>query len=178
MESPYVFSSSATRSRERKLRGSWTRSRACANASPGSPSRSRYASFFSLLPLLARSRGCSLQLQKFVARKARKFSEQNGRLALAALEFGYLFMCITHAPRPVILERMLPQTDALLAELAGFKETPSAYNGKFWDDWCLAMFLRGVCLRYVAYPVRRVWPGCIRKTTDYSCRLCRTQTRW
>ena len=52
-----------------------------------------------------------------MARKARKFSEQNGRLALAALEFGYLFMCITHAPRPVILERMLPQTDALLAEL-------------------------------------------------------------
>ena len=38
-------------------------------------------------------------------------------LPLAALEFGYLFMCITHAPRRVILEWMLPQTDALLAEL-------------------------------------------------------------
>ena len=69
-------------------------------------------------------------------------------------------MCITHAPRRVILEWMLPQTDALLAELGGFKETPSAYNGKFWDDWCLAMFLRGVCLRYVAYPVRCGWLHC------------------
>lgn len=100
--------------------------------------------------------------QKFVARKARKFSEQNGRLALAALEFSYLFLCISRAPRAVIVERMLPQADALLAELAEYKERPSAYDGKFWDDWCLAMFLRGVCLRYIAYPVSCTWDrlGC------------------
>jgi hypothetical protein len=23
----------------------------------------------------------------------------------------------------------------------------------YWDDYCLAQFLRGVCLRYIAYPV-------------------------
>lgn len=29
-----------------------------------------------------------------------------------------------------------------------------ATNNGYWDDYCLAQFLRGVCLRYVAYPVR------------------------
>lgn len=27
-------------------------------------------------------------------------------------------------------------------------------KGGYWDDYCLARFLEGVCLRYVAYPVR------------------------
>ncbi|EPS94824.1 hypothetical protein FOMPIDRAFT_1152789 [Fomitopsis schrenkii] len=102
--------------------------------------------------LRQRIAGKSIPLEKFVARKARKFSAQNGRLALAALEFSYLFLAIARAPRAVILARMLPQADALLAELAQWKERPAAYDGTFWDDWCLAMFLRGVCLRYVAHP--------------------------
>ena len=35
------------------------------------------------------------------------------------------------------------------------RERAYAEGGKgYWDDYCLAMFLRGVCLRYVAYPVR------------------------
>lgn len=155
MGSPYASSSSATRSSERKPRSSWSRSRACANASPGSPSPSRYASS-RILPPPPLS-----PPQKFVARKARKFSAQNGRLALAALEFSYLFLAIARAPRAVILARMLPQADALLAELAQWKERPAAYDGTFWDDWCLAMFLRGVCLRYVAHPVRRAYLGCV-----------------
>ncbi|KAH9837579.1 uncharacterized protein C8Q71DRAFT_753294 [Rhodofomes roseus] len=102
--------------------------------------------------LRQRIAGKSIPLEKLVARKARKFQEQKGRLALAALEFGYLFLCIEHAPRTVILSHMLPQTDALLAELQGHRDRPTAYDGYFWDDWCLAQFLRGVCLRYVAYP--------------------------
>jgi hypothetical protein len=29
----------------------------------------------------------------------------------------------------------------------------AAGKGGYWDDYCLALFLRGVCMRYVAYPV-------------------------
>ncbi|KZT66217.1 hypothetical protein DAEQUDRAFT_675510 [Daedalea quercina L-15889] len=105
--------------------------------------------------LRQRIAGKSIPLEKFIARKARKFTDQKGRLALAALELSYLFLCIQHAPRAVILARMLPQTDALIEELRGYRqspEKPALYDGYFWDDWCLAQFLRGVCLRYVAYP--------------------------
>ena len=102
--------------------------------------------------------------QKFVARKARKFKQQGGRLALPALEFAYLFLGIAHAPRRVVHTRMLPLVDQLLAELENHARDPGGYGAgtdshdcgsgadEFWDDRCLAHFLRGICLRYVAYP--------------------------
>jgi len=91
---------------------------------------------------------------------------------------AYLFLGITHAPRSVIVNKMLPEVDGLLARLDGAeyreseaeagggkgkgkwksdKDIERAYGsgkGGYWDDYCLAMFLRGVCLRYLAYPVR------------------------
>ena len=118
--------------------------------------------------------------QKFVARKARKHQSQ-GRLLLPALDLAYIFQGINHAPRGVIVRRMLPEVDAALKSLGVFddvvaaeveggpsssaaktseaewrkRERAYAEGGKgYWDDYCLAMFLRGVCLRYVAYPVR------------------------
>ena len=70
---------------------------------------------------------------------------------------------------------MLPEVDGLLARLDGAeyreseagggkgkgkwksdKDIEKVYGGGkggYWDDYCLAMFLRGVCLRYLAYPV-------------------------
>jgi hypothetical protein len=70
---------------------------------------------------------------------------------------------------------MLPEVRRLLAKLSEYdasglpldkdaKDKPgklkgaSAYEGgkgEYWDDLCLARFLEGVCLRYVAYPVSR-----------------------
>jgi hypothetical protein len=108
---------------------------------------------------------------------------------LPALELAYIFQGITHAPRGVIVRRMLPEVDAALRELGVLEEVvavenASGVNGKgkesssekvrvkttekewkarergyhggkgYWDDYCLVMFLRGVCMRYVAYPVR------------------------
>ncbi|TFK32751.1 hypothetical protein BDQ12DRAFT_692043, partial [Crucibulum laeve] len=98
--------------------------------------------------------GKSIPLEKFVARKARKFQSQNNRLALPALEIAYLFMGIAHAPRKVITNKMLPEVDALLATLDQYANKPKEYEkGQgYWDDLCLAKFLKGVCLRYVAYP--------------------------
>lgn len=86
---------------------------------------------------------------------------QGNRLALPGLELAYIFHGIAHAPRSVIAEKMLPEIDIFVSELRKYdtkneKEKESTYgNGKggYWDDYCLAMFLRGVCLRYIAYPV-------------------------
>lgn len=122
--------------------------------------------------------------QKFVARKARKFIAQGHRLALPVLEMAYIFHGIAHAPRSVIVTKMLPEVDKALEQLgvlvevqereAEFDEKPAvaanvkseekrekerkekeyaAGKGGYWDDYCLALFLRGVCMRYVAYPV-------------------------
>jgi len=122
-----------------------------------------------------------------VARKARKFIAQGHRLALAGLEIAYIFQGIAHAPRSVIVTKMLPEVDKALERLgvlvevqereAEFdeksavaanvksekqksdkerKENEKEYaagKGGYWDDYCLALFLRGVCMRYVAYPV-------------------------
>ena len=53
---------------------------------------------------------------------------------------------------------MLPLVDELLAELEKHARDPAGYGAcsrgeeEFWDDRCLAHFLRGICLRYVAHP--------------------------
>ncbi|EMD32712.1 hypothetical protein CERSUDRAFT_161188 [Gelatoporia subvermispora B] len=102
--------------------------------------------------LRQRIAGKSIPLEKFVARKARKLKDQGGRLALPALELSYIFLGIQHAPQDVIARKLLPLVDAALAELKG--SNPTQYQGGqgFWDDWSLVHFLRGICLRYVAYP--------------------------
>ncbi|EJF58913.1 hypothetical protein BD309DRAFT_970426 [Dichomitus squalens] len=109
--------------------------------------------------LRKRIAGKSIPLEKFVARKARKFQQQGGRLALSALEFAYLFLGIAHAPRNVLQKRMLPLVDEQLTEVEKHAADPGQYgsgNGagadEFWDDKCLANFLRAICLRYIAYP--------------------------
>ena len=94
--------------------------------------------------------------QKLVARKARKFQSQNQHLALPALELAYIFHGIAHAPRTVIVNKMLPEVEILLTALNKTKEDIAGYvggRGSYWDDYCLGMFLKGVCMRYVAYPV-------------------------
>ena len=100
--------------------------------------------------------------QKMVARKARKFKQQGGRLALPALEFAYLFGGIEHAPRSTITQRMLPLVDEQLAAIRKHSEDPAKYatgsdgrgEEEYWDDLCLTNFLRGICLRFAAYPDR------------------------
>ncbi|KXN89075.1 Tetratricopeptide repeat protein 39B [Leucoagaricus sp. SymC.cos] len=98
--------------------------------------------------------GKSIPLEKFVARKARKFSQQGNRLALPALELAYIFLGIAHAPRDVIINKMLPEVENVITKLETSKSKPKKYSGGhgYWDDYCLAQFLKGVCLRYVAYP--------------------------
>lgn len=104
--------------------------------------------------LRQRIAGKSIPLEKYVARKARKCEAQGGRLLLPALELACILHAVSRAPRPVIAEQMLPLVDAALVELKRYEGSPEKYGkgSEFWDDWCLARHLEGVCLRYVAYP--------------------------
>ncbi|KAI9459290.1 glyoxal oxidase N-terminus-domain-containing protein [Boletus coccyginus] len=116
--------------------------------------------------------------QKFVARKARKYLAQENWLILPALELAYVFTAVAHAPRQVVLERMVPHVHQALEELGvlamnivngdmnsgggknkkvsqkSHRKVRSKAEGRegYWDDLCLARFLEGVCWRFVAYP--------------------------
>lgn len=74
---------------------------------------------------------------------------------LPALEFGYFFQCIGRAPRHVVFNHMLPAVDETLKKVKEHENDPTKYEGGkgYWEDMCLALFLQGVCLRYIAYPV-------------------------
>ncbi|KAH8093114.1 hypothetical protein BXZ70DRAFT_897849 [Cristinia sonorae] len=98
--------------------------------------------------------GKSIPLEKFIARKSRKFQDQGGRLILPSLELGYFFLSISRSPRRIVDSRMLPLVEETLKHVKEYEKDPSKYeNGRgYWDDLCLALFLHGVCLRYIAYP--------------------------
>ncbi|THG96567.1 hypothetical protein EW145_g7756 [Phellinidium pouzarii] len=99
--------------------------------------------------------GKSIPIEKFVARKARKFASQGRHLLLPALELAYVFLAIDHAPRAILLEKILPVVEQALDTLKANESNIEKYESKakrFWDDYCLAHFLEGVCWRFVTYP--------------------------
>jgi hypothetical protein len=118
-------------------------------------------------------------VQKFVARKARKYTSQRNRLCLPALEFAYFFLAISRSQPADIRRRMLPDVQKVQAKLRMYtdvydhervEESLSSSSstrsskatskekdyengsGGFWDDFALANFLEGVCWRYIAHP--------------------------
>lgn len=104
--------------------------------------------------LRQRIAGKSIPLEKFVARKARKFLDQGGRLVLPAMEIGYFYHCFGRAPRTVIVTKMLPLIEQTLEKLKAHEDKPSGYEGGkgYWEDLCLTRFLEGVAMRFIAYP--------------------------
>lgn len=88
----------------------------------------RAAEMMSLVPgLTQKIAGKSIPLEKFVARRAKKFTDQGHRLTLGGLEFGYVLNCLGLAPRRALYEVHLQQVTAALAELEGVAE-PSAWG--------------------------------------------------
>jgi hypothetical protein len=73
------------------------------------------------------------------------------------------------------MDKILPRVDEairVLKEHEGKQEQYYAgedlergFNG-YWDDYCLAHFLRGICLRFIAYPVSFVFHTILFATTD------------
>ncbi|KAI0049076.1 hypothetical protein FA95DRAFT_1489914 [Auriscalpium vulgare] len=121
----------------------------------GETNRKEALQLMSEVPKLRqRIAGKSIPLEKFVARKSRKCLSQEGHLMLPALELAYIFHGIAHAPREVIVGKMLPLVQTQLAELRAHEADTAKYvnAANFWDDMCLARFLEAVCLRYIAYP--------------------------
>ena len=113
--------------------------------------------------LMQRIAGKSIPMEKFAARKAQKYAAQGGRLLLPVFELGYVMLIYARAPREVLTDLMLPRIEGTVQELKRcegkegeymqeYKKKGAKSNG-YWDDWALAHFLKGVCLRFVAYPV-------------------------
>ncbi|KZW03062.1 hypothetical protein EXIGLDRAFT_728589 [Exidia glandulosa HHB12029] len=142
-------------------KASWSRAcyaygaAACLLQIGGDEERKEAASILETIPsLLNRIGGKSIPVEKFVARKARKFQSQGGRLLLPGVELAYFFSALAHSPAHVLRDRVLPVVDVEVDKHKQAEKDGKAKKdgGVVWDDVCLALFLRGVVLRYIAYP--------------------------
>lgn len=111
------------------------------------------ARFFAQVPNLTQKiAGKSIPMEKFVARKSKKFNKYK-RLLLPGLEFSYVYHCLSNAPRYILADEALVLVSDALAELHAVEDPSRYYSGEeYFDDLALAHFLRGVCLKFIAYP--------------------------
>ncbi|KAI6143386.1 hypothetical protein BKA82DRAFT_4185656 [Pisolithus tinctorius] len=79
--------------------------------------------------LRQRIAGKSIPIEKFAARKARKYLAQGNQLMLSAMELAYVFSAIAHAPQRIVLEKMIPDVQKALEEL-GLTEAGCDSSGK------------------------------------------------
>lgn len=115
--------------------------------------------------------GKSIPLEKFVARKARKFQQQKGRLLLPAIEFSYVLLGIDHASPSVIEQAILPCVSRALEDIEANKDRPG-----FWDDLCLGRLLEGVCWRFMACPDEHAQSGAVEIDTRISSAASRAES--
>ncbi|KAK4049606.1 hypothetical protein OIO90_005365 [Microbotryomycetes sp. JL221] len=111
--------------------------------------------------LMQRIAGKSIPLEKFVARRARKFVAQNNRLTLPGIELAYVLNCLSLSPRFILFDVHLDQISTVLAELHACKDPRKYGTGRgdeFWDDYCLAHMMRGIVLHFMAHPQPHVVP--------------------
>ncbi|BEI96809.1 hypothetical protein CcaverHIS631_0203980 [Cutaneotrichosporon cavernicola] len=102
------------------------------------------------LPKLSKKiAGKSLPIEKLVNRKGRKYVAQGNMLFLPAMELAYVFGCLGHTPRRMLVSKWLPHLNAEIARLEA--STPEEWgNGQqYWDDYALGHFLRG-CVQFTA----------------------------
>ncbi|WFC97340.1 hypothetical protein MYAM1_000050 [Malassezia yamatoensis] len=103
--------------------------------------------------LVKRVAGRHIPFERFVQLKASKFSLMS-QLGLPAMEFSYLWHCLEQAPVFLLISHQLTRIDEVIDQLEAY-QSPSTYGSgeqEFYSLYCLAFFLRGVALRYVAYP--------------------------
>ncbi|WFD41420.1 hypothetical protein MPSI1_000047 [Malassezia psittaci] len=103
--------------------------------------------------LVKRVAGRHIPFERFVQLKAAKFTQMS-QLGLPAMEFSYLWHCLEQAPVFLLISNQLTRIDEVIDQLEAY-QSPSTYGSgerDFYSLYCLAFFLRGVALRYVAYP--------------------------
>lgn len=85
--------------------------------------------------ILIRSLDCNLQ--KFVARRARKYIEQDQRLVCPGIELAYVLNCLGMSPRYVLFGTHLDQISDVLADLHDVKDpkdwSPKGVVNVYWD---------------------------------------------
>ncbi|WFD20510.1 hypothetical protein MCAP1_002756 [Malassezia caprae] len=118
--------------------------------------RSQAAMAMKQVPSLAKKMaGRHVPFERFVMRKAAKFERQS-MLGLPALEFVYMWNGFAQMPVATLVTQHLTHIDRVIDELLAY-ESPSAFAGganDYYTLYSLAYFLRGVALRYVAFPER------------------------
>lgn len=73
-------------------------------------------------------------MQKFVARKSKKFLAQDDSLVLPGLELSYMLSCLSLATRQAIVQVHLPEVAATLAQLEAIKaKEEGALPAGWWD---------------------------------------------
>lgn len=103
--------------------------------------------------LVRKMAGRHMPFEHFVVRKAEKFVSPPP-FGLPAMEFAYLWHCLAQTPVYLLVEEHLERIDHVLRHLGQY-ESPAAFPGgaqAFYSQHCLAHFLRGVVLRYAAFP--------------------------
>ncbi|WFD31104.1 hypothetical protein MSPP1_002137 [Malassezia sp. CBS 17886] len=104
--------------------------------------------------LVKKIAGRHIPFERFVKLKSIKFVEHPTQLGLPALEFSYLWHCLAQTPVFMLMGNQLTRIDEVIDHLETF-ENPAAFGtgeSDFYSLYCLAFFLRGVALRFVAYP--------------------------
>ena len=121
----------------------------------GMDDRAKSATVMRTVPKLVKKiAGRQIPFEKFVTLKAKKYIENNNRLPLPGIEFSYIWHCLGQTPVFLLVENTLTRIDEFIDDLERYAD-PSAYGtgaNEYWSAYCLAFFLRGVALRFVAYP--------------------------
>lgn len=104
--------------------------------------------------LKQRIAGKSIPIEKFAVKKAKRYFEQGKRLTLPAMELIYVwngFMII--GKKPELIEPILAFVEETINDIMSHKgetrsETEDIKYPFFYDDYCLALVLKGVCLKH------------------------------
>ncbi|RUS82422.1 hypothetical protein EGW08_009810 [Elysia chlorotica] len=100
--------------------------------------------------LKQRIAGKSIPFEKFAVAKSQRYFSQGNYLILPALELIYVWNGFNILGKnQELLERMLVDIEATLTDIASKANSGESKNGKFYyDNYCLALLLKGVCLRH------------------------------
>eukprot|EP00057_Strongylocentrotus_purpuratus_P034596 XP_795865.2 PREDICTED: tetratricopeptide repeat protein 39B [Strongylocentrotus purpuratus] len=103
--------------------------------------------------LKQRIAGKSIPMEKFAVSKAKKQLVHGTEHSLVGLELIYIWNGFSIlAKKKELLEPVLLLTEATLQKLKKTKGDASRSSGCYWDDYSLAMLLKGITLRYLSRP--------------------------